>query len=134
MAETPTQKTDEPQKPAEAKAAAPQAEKAQPDQSVLGKPVVGWKTFTTKAVAALGFIGAGASVAIGAATMIMGRKAESSFVQMATKWGGGTAIIGGLLEGAVSKAAWDSAASASRTREYLKLADQLNGKGAGQSR
>lgn len=132
MADTPTQKTDEVQKTTATTAAQP--EKSQPDPSVLGKPVAGWKTFTTKAVATLGFIGAGASVAVGAAALVMGRKAESSFVQMATKWGGGTAIIGGLLEGAVSKATWDSAASASRTREYLKLADQLNGKGAGQSR
>lgn len=106
----------------------------QPDPALLGKPAEGWKTFVTKTAAVLTAISAVSSVAWGAVALVAGRRVEPGALKSFANIGGGVAIAAGVVEGVAAKAMWDSADSASRTRNYLKLSEQLNAKETSVSR
>ena len=101
----------------------------------MGKPVSSWKTIVTKTAAIAGGACSVASVALGALAFAkrgkvvdmmggMGHNTDARAVAI----GSVSSMIMGLLGGVASKTTWDSASSASRTRNYLKLSEQLNSK------
>lgn len=122
-----------PQEPAKSSAAPAQnVDVAQ--EAMLGKPTSSWKTITAKTSAGILFAAGASSIVIGAAGLMMGSKLNNGVIKSALKYGGGTSVVAGVIEGVAGKAIWDSADSASRTRNYLKLRDQLQQKEAGVSR
>jgi hypothetical protein len=98
----------------------------------LGKPVSGFKTGLTKVVSGLGLAVAAVSVAIGAFALVTGRGSSLTpkMAQMAEHFSpraaGAGQLVGGLVGGTIAKAQWDSASSASRTRNYINLKNQLD--------
>jgi hypothetical protein len=112
----------------------------------LGKPAARWKTFLTKTDAVAKYAFSGASLALGT-VMVVGSKSvgeaiermspESPAAQLVTKIiraSGVANIVVGAVAGVLGKAEWDTASSATKTRNHIKLAEQLNAKEAATGR
>lgn len=123
----------------------------------LGRPVSSQKTSFTKTLAVAGGLFSASLVTIGAIMLLSkGRPALSERVikavmesepivehdiklsakelEKSVKVVGGAAAVTGAIGLLGSKAIWDSASSASRTRNYLKLSEALDFQGPSPSR
>lgn len=86
----------------------------------LGEPVSGWKTAAAKIGAGLTLIGGTVQTTIGAVALARGHGLQ-------------TRLASGLISLGLGKSIWDSASSSTRTRNYLKLHEQVSGKAQGAS-
>lgn len=97
------------------------------DTSDLGKPVSGFKTSLAKISGALMLAAGVGNVVLGVAALVTGKKVLHMNLYPGSSRAIGTGfVVGGVAGAAFGKAVWDSASSATRTRNYVQLSEKLN--------